>query len=69
MVKRDPKTFAIIGAAMEVHQTLGYGFLEAQVIKHLKATGLDVGLLINFGAKSLQYKRCIFSSKKSVSSA
>ncbi len=29
MVKRDPKTFAIIGLAMEVHQTLGYGFLEA----------------------------------------
>ena len=127
MVKRDPKTFAIIGAAMEVHQTLGYGFLEAvyqealalefesrhipfqreislpviykgrklgilyradflcydtvivevkaitqlsgteeaQVINYLKATGLDVGLLINFGAKSLQYKHFIFSSKKS----
>jgi GxxExxY protein len=109
----DPRTYAIIGAAMEVHRQLGCGFLEpvyqealalelsnreipfvkevklalaykgqalqtsysadficfnsvvvelkalartsgteeAQVINYLKATGHEVGLLINFGAK------------------
>jgi GxxExxY protein len=116
---KDPRTHAIIGAAMEVHRQLGCGFLEpvyqealaielanqavpfrrevelpvfykgqklnasyradficfdeivvelkalaklggieeAQLINYLKATGLDLGLLINFGARSLEYRR------------
>ncbi|MHC4207731.1 MAG: GxxExxY protein [Planctomycetota bacterium] len=113
-------TREIIGAAMEVHSTLGCGFLEsvyeeslavefglrniqferqkpldvfykeehvkqficdflvvgvvmvelkaikeitesqkAQVLNYLRATNLKLGLLLNFGASSLQYKRVI----------
>ena len=113
------KTFKIIGAAMEVHNTIGCGFTEplyqeafeeelrlrgipyqrektfnivykgkvlkkefrpdficydeiivelkavqdivdeyySQVYNYLKATGLRLGMLINFGKKSLEYKR------------
>ena len=32
---------------------------HAQTLNYLKATGLKVGLLFNFGQKSLKYKRLI----------
>ena len=32
---------------------------EAQIINYLNATGLRVGLLVNFGEKSLKYKRFV----------
>ncbi|MEO8434589.1 MAG: GxxExxY protein [Pyrinomonadaceae bacterium] len=126
---KDPRTYAIIGAAMEVHRQLGCGFLEpvyqqalavefelreipfykeeripihykgrliehryspdficfdsivvelkalarlsgteeAQVINYLKATGCEIGLLLNFGNRSLEHRRFVFSkSVKSV---
>ena len=124
---KDPQTYAIIGAAMRVHQELGFGFLEAvyqeaferelqiqkipyqrevelpvfyrdiklntfykadficfdtvivelkalsnisgteesQVINYLKASGKNRALLINFGAKQLQYKRLVFNLRES----
>jgi len=34
-----------------------------QLINYLKATKLEIGLLVNFGAPSLQYKRCINTTK------
>lgn len=37
----------------------------AQAINYLEAYGLEVGLLINFGAKSLQFKRVMKPPKKS----
>jgi len=33
---------------------------EHQLISYLKASGLHVGLLINFGNKSCQVKRVVF---------
>lgn len=32
---------------------------EAQLMNYLKATGIKVGLLLNFGRTRLQYKRLV----------
>ena len=33
---------------------------ESQILNYLKASGLKVGVLINFGAASLEWKRFVF---------
>jgi GxxExxY protein len=40
---------------------------KAQILNYLKATRLPVGLLLNFGTRSLEYKR--FANTKSAQSA
>jgi GxxExxY protein len=40
---------------------------EAQLINYLKATGLNLGLLINFGSKEkLEWQRRVLTNKRSV---
>jgi GxxExxY protein len=40
---------------------------EAQLLNYMKAGNYELGLLINFGAESLQWKRMVLSKKKIIS--
>lgn len=65
-------TEKVIGGGIEVSRELGSGFLielkaiksltsehDARLINYLKATGLKVGLLMNFGRSKLDWKRLV----------
>ena len=45
------------------------GVEEARVINYLKATGLQKGLLLNFGAPGLEHKRLVFNLRGSAKPA
>ena len=46
------------------------GVEEAQIINYLKATGYEIGLLLNFGNASLEHRRLAFSKAlRSIKSA
>ena len=49
------EVYAIVGAATSRE--------ESQVINYLKASGLEVGVLLNFGVQSLEWKRIVLTNR------
>ncbi|PIR76148.1 MAG: GxxExxY protein [Candidatus Magasanikbacteria bacterium CG10_big_fil_rev_8_21_14_0_10_42_10] len=44
-------------------ETIDYNQIQMQIINYLVATTYDVGLLLNFGKRSLEYKRYVRPEK------
>ena len=60
--KYQPDFLCFDGIIVEIKAMAGLtGNEEAQLINYLKATKLEVGLLINFGSRSLESKRLVYS--------
>ena len=67
MIKEEYKysetTGKMIGCAMKVHQRMRNGYQELiyhhQALNYLEGLNLEIGLLLNFGSKSLDIKRII----------
>jgi len=61
--KADFVCFGSVLVECKAVQAIG-GVEEAQVLNYLRVTGLPRAVLLNFGARSLEYKRLIFTPDK-----
>jgi len=49
----------VLGACFSVHNILGVGLLEAQILNYLRLSGVPVGYLVNFRNQKVEWKRFV----------